>query len=261
VRRTPGRPGLNGVVRLNILISGASSGLGAEMARQFKALGRNVALCARRTERLERLRDELQATGQAGSATVQTLDVDDHDAVFKVFQAFDEELGGLDRAIVNAGLTDGYPIGTGRFAVNRTTAFTNFVSGLAQCEAAMEIFRRRGSGHLVVISSVSAFRGMRRHGSAYAASKVAIAHLAEGIRSDVIGSGIRVTTIYPGVIRTDGSVGRHGNPFAADLRPGVAAMVRAIEREPGEATVPFWPWAGVGFLLRHAPLRVLAKVW
>jgi NADP-dependent 3-hydroxy acid dehydrogenase YdfG len=249
------------MVRLNILISGASSGLGAEMTRHFQALGRNVAICARRTERLEQLRDELQTAGQAGSVTMQTLDVDDHDAVFKVFHAFDEELGGLDRVIVNAGLSDGYPIGTGRFAVNRTTAFTNFLSGLAQCEAAMEIFRRRGRGHLVVISSLSAFRGMRRHGSTYAASKAALTTLAEGIRSDVVGTRIKVTTIHPGIIRTDGRSGLSRIPFWTSTDAGVAAMVRAIEREPSEATVPFWPWAGVGFLVRHAPLRLLAKLW
>ena len=230
------------------------------MARQFAALGRNVAICARRTERLEQLRDELEGVGQ-GRVTVRTLDVDDHDAVFKVFHDFDEELGGLDRAIVNAGVTDGYPIGTGRFAVNRTTAITNFLSGLAQCEAAMEIFRRRGTGHLVVISSLGAVRGMRRHGSAYAASKAAMTHLAEGIRSDVLGTGIRITTIHPGIIRTDANPGLASIPYHSTIAPGVAAIVRAIEREPSEATVPFWPWAGVGFLLRHAPLRVLSKMW
>jgi NADP-dependent 3-hydroxy acid dehydrogenase YdfG len=248
-------------MRLNILISGASSGLGAEMARQFTALGRHVGICARRTERLERLRDELRSTAPTSNVAVHTLDVDNHDAVFKVFHAFDEELGGLDRVIVNAGSMDGYPIGTGRFAVNRATAFTNFLSGLAQCEAAMEIFRRRGSGHLVVISSICAVRGMGRHGSAYAASKAAMTTLAEGIRSDVAGTAIRVTTIHPGSIRTEAANGFRAIPFRTNLTPGVAAMVRAIEHEPSEATVPLWPWAGIGFLVRHAPRRVLAKVW
>jgi NAD(P)-dependent dehydrogenase (short-subunit alcohol dehydrogenase family) len=102
---------------------------------------------------------------------------------------------------------------------------------------------------------------MRRHGSAYAASKAAMTHLAEGIRSVVLGTGIRITTIHPGIIRTDANPGLASIPYHSTIAAGVAAIVRAIEREPSEATVPFWPWAGVGFLLRHAPLRVLSKMW
>jgi NADP-dependent 3-hydroxy acid dehydrogenase YdfG len=249
------------VVRSNILITGASSGLGAEMARQFTALGRNVALCARRTERLEQLKDELGSAWPNCHVAIRTLDVNDHESVFKTFHELDEELGGLDRVIVNAGVSGGYPVGTGRFEVNRATVCTNFLSGLAQCEAAMEIFRERGDGHLAVISSLSAMRGMRRHGSAYAASKAAMTNLAEGIRSDVYGTRIRVTTIFPGIIRTEGSDGLQTIPFRADIKLGVAAMVRAMEREARDAVAPVWPWAGIGFLVRHAPLRLLARVW
>src|SRR6476659_1801862 len=99
-------------VRTNILITGASSGLGAEMARQFADLGRNIAICARRTDRLKQLADEL-ATGHPESKVAsRTLDVDDHESVFQTFQEFDEEMGGLDRIVVNAGLGEGYPVGT-----------------------------------------------------------------------------------------------------------------------------------------------------
>lgn len=93
--------------RRRILITGASSGLGAEMARQFAAKGHDLALCARRVEHLEKLRDEL---GDAVSVTVHALDVNDHDAVFRVFrEAADAHGGGLDRVIVNAGLGKGAP--------------------------------------------------------------------------------------------------------------------------------------------------------
>ncbi|HCT77472.1 MAG TPA: short chain dehydrogenase [Micromonosporaceae bacterium] len=247
-------------VRRNILITGASSGLGAEMARQFAALGRNVALCARRTSRLEQLRDELHAAFPLSTVAIRTLDVDDHHAVFDTFREFDKELGGIHRVIVNAGLGDGYPVGTGRFAVNRATAFTNFVSGLAQCEAAMEIFRERGAGHLVLIASVSAFRGRRRHSTAYAASKAAIATLAEGICADVLHMPIQVSTIFPGFIHSEMTATAGHTPFIVDTSVGVAAIVRAIERERRTATVPMWPWLPVGWLLRHVPLRVIARL-
>ena len=101
-------------VRNNILITGASSGLGMEMARQFAAKGRNLALCARRSERLGELKAELEERHSVQVA-VRTLDVCDHDAVFEVFRAFDVELGGLGRVIVNAGIGKGKPLGTGYF--------------------------------------------------------------------------------------------------------------------------------------------------
>src|SRR5882762_276904 len=161
-------------MRKNILITGASSGLGAEMARQFAALGRNLALCARRTDALETLRDELLAAYPGITVSIAKLDVNDHDAVFTVFHAFADELGTLDRVIVNAGLGKGQPIGTGSFHANKQTAETNFVGALAQCEAAMEIFRKQNAGHLVVISSVSALRGFPGNTTTYAATKAGV---------------------------------------------------------------------------------------
>ena len=87
-------------VRQNILITGASSGLGEGMAREFAGLGRNLALCARRTDRLEALRDELQAAAPQIRVSLHALDVNDHEAVFRVVRACAEEFGSLDRVIV-----------------------------------------------------------------------------------------------------------------------------------------------------------------
>lgn len=247
-------------MRQRILITGASSGLGAEMARQFAAMGRDLALCARRLDRLERLRTEILAAHPAASVQVRKLDVDDHDAVFTVFAELAESMGGLDRVIVNAGLGKGARIGTGRFDTNRDTVMTNMVSALAQCEAAMEIFRAAGTGHLVVISSMSAMRGLPRTLSAYAASKAGIAVLAEGIRADVLGSKIAVTTIYPGYIRSEmNDQVAQRTPLMAGTEAGVRAIVRAVEREPAKAAVPPWPWKPLGVVMRHAPLRLIRR--
>ncbi|MGQ0839736.1 SDR family oxidoreductase [Actinokineospora sp.] len=248
------------MTRKNILITGASSGLGEEMARQFAAKGRNLALAARRTDRLEELRVELVQANPGITVVVRALDVNDHDAVFKVFGEFRTELGDIDRVIVNAGLGKGQSIGTGHFHANKQTAETNFVAALAQCEAAMEIFRARNAGHLVVISSMSAMRGMPRNLSTYAATKAGIAALAEGIRADMLGKPIEVTTIYPGYIRSEMNSTLKKTPLMVDTVPGVRAMVRAIEREPATACVPGWPWSVVGFAMRTLPLGVVAKM-
>lgn len=245
---------------MNILITGASSGLGAEMARQFAGRGHDLALCARRADRLDALRDEILARHPDRRVVVRPLDVDDHDAVFVVFRELATELDGLDRVIVNAGLGKGAAVGTGRFDANKQTITTNLVSGLAQCEAAMEHFRATGRGHLVVVSSVSAVRGLPRTMTAYAASKAGIATVAEGIRAEMIGSPIKVTTLFPGYIESEMNERvAQRTPLTASTTDGVRAMVRAIEREVAQAVVPPWPWRPLAAVLRHAPLRVLRR--
>lgn len=130
-----------------VLITGASAGLGEEMARQFADLGYDLALCARRTERLDALAAEITArTGRR--VETAALDVTDADAVPAVFEEFAASFGSIDRVVVNAGIGKGAALGTGRADANRATAMTNFVGALTQTEAALEIFRRQQRGHL-----------------------------------------------------------------------------------------------------------------
>jgi short-subunit dehydrogenase len=247
-------------LRQNILITGASSGLGEGMAREFAAKGRNLALCARRTDKLIALKEELLAKHPGIRISVRALDVNDHAQVFEVFKAFKEELGTIDRVIVNAGLGKGQPIGKGRFDANLQTAQTNFVAALAQCEAAVEIFRAQNSGHLVSISSMSAMRGLARNLTTYAATKAALAHLTEGIRAELMRTPIKVSTIYPGYIETELSSKAQKTSLMVDSASGCRALVAAIEREPAKACVPAWPWTLVGWFMRNAPLGWVSKM-
>jgi short-subunit dehydrogenase len=180
--------------------------------------------------------------------------------VFTVFRAFRDELGSLDRIIVNAGIGKGQPLGTGYFWANRQTAETNFVAALAQCEAAVEILRAQNAGHLVTISSMSALRGLPRNLTTYAASKAALAALTEGIRAELLRTPIRVSTIYPGYIRSEINEKVKKAPFIVDTATGCRALVAAIEAEKREAYVPRWPWAPLGFLMKRLPLSLVAKM-
>jgi short-subunit dehydrogenase len=250
-------------MRKNIVISGASSGLGAGMAREFAARGCDLALCARRLDRLQQLKSELETAHPLIKIAIRALDVTQYDDVFTTFRAFQNELGTLDRVIVNAGIGEGVPVGKGGFARNRAIIETNFLAALAQCEAAVEIFRAQGAGHLVVISSMSAFRGLRSGLTAYAASKAGVAALTEGIRADMLRKpAIKVTTIFPGYMRTEMNQDADPahTPFLIDGETGARLIARAIEREPATAIVPWWPWAPVGYLMRRAPLSWVAKV-
>jgi short-subunit dehydrogenase len=242
-----------------VLITGASSGLGAEMARQFADLGHDLALCARRTERLEELRTELVERHPGRRIVVKALDVTDDDAVFAVFKEFAAELGTVDRVVVNAGVGKGAPLGTGRHDANRQTALTNFVGALAQTEAAMQIFRAQDSGHLVMISSMSAVRGMPRSMTTYGATKAGAAHLAEGLRAELAGGPIKVTVLYPGWIASEMNEGNRSRMLTSTEK-GVRAMVSAIEKEKDSACVPALPWAPLSIVLRHAPMPLFRRM-
>lgn len=242
-----------------VLITGASAGLGEEMARQFADLGYDLALCARRTERLDALAAEITArTGRR--VETAALDVTDADAVATVFDRFAEKFGSIDRVVVNAGIGKGAALGTGRADANRATAMTNFVGALTQTEAALEIFRRQQRGHLVLISSMSALRGMRKAMTTYAATKAGVAALAEGLRSERI-PGLDVSVIYPGYIRSE--MNAHVEQkvrFMVDTPTGVRSMVEAIEKRRLQAYVPAWPWVPIGALMKVLPLSVVRKL-
>ncbi|MCQ4121872.1 SDR family oxidoreductase [Rhodococcus tibetensis] len=243
-----------------IVITGASSGLGEEMARQFAALGYNLGLCARRIERLTALRDELTAAHPGITVEIADLDVTDDETVRVVFEHFRAAFGTIDRVIVNAGSGVGAALGTGGHAANRTTAMTNFVGALAQSDHALTIFREQGRGHLVLISSMSALRGMRRSMTTYAASKAGVAALAEGLRSENI-PGVEISVIYPGYIRSEmTAAAADRTKFMVDTTPGVRAMVQAIERRKSKAYVPRWPWGAVAVAMKNLPLPIVRKL-
>ena len=244
-------------MRKRILITGASSGLGAGMARAFAAQGRDLALCARRVGRLEELRDELTAAHPGCTVAIAELDVNDHAAVPTVFADLATELGGLDRVIVNAGLGKGAALGTGRLDANIATVETNLVAALVQIESALEIFRAAGDGHLVLVSSVLGNRGVPGVRAAYAASKAGVSSLGESLRAEFAGGPIAVTVLEPGYIESEMTGRAGGSKMMVDNATGVAAMVAAIERERGRAIVPAWPWTPVVAAMKLAPTRLV----
>ncbi|MEO6794725.1 MAG: SDR family oxidoreductase [Mycobacterium sp.] len=243
------------MTRQKILITGASSGLGAGMARAFAARGRDLALCARRTDRLDELKAELMQQYPGINVAVAALDVNDHDEVPKVFTKLADELGGIDRVIVNAGIGKGAPLGSGKLWANTATLETNLVAALVQIETAIEMFNAAGGGHLVLISSVLGNKGVPGVKAAYAASKAGLSSLGESLRAEYSGGPIKVTVLEPGYIESEMTAKSTSTMLMVDNETGVKAMVAAIERETGRAVVPPWPWAPLAWLMRRMPPR------
>ena len=191
------------MTRQKILITGASSGLGAGMARAFAAKGRDLALCARRLDRLDELKAELTQRHPDITVAVAALDVNDHDQVPKVFAELEDQLGGIDRIIVNAGIGKGAPLGSGKLYANKQTIETNLVAALVQIETAVEMFKNTGGGHLVLISSVLGNKGVPGVKAAYAASKAGVSSLGESLRAEYPNGPIKVTVLEPGYIESE----------------------------------------------------------
>ena len=230
------------------------------MARVWAADGRDLVLCARRLPELDRLRDELLGEHPGRTILIKPLDVNDRVAVDRVFSEARAELGGLDRVVANAGVGRGEPIGVGSGEANYATAQTNFLGVLNQAEAALAEFRRVNAGHLVVMSSMASLRGLRGGVTVYAASKAAVANLAEGLRSDLWETPITVTSLHPGYIKTAMTEANPELRLAAPLESATAELVRVVEEERPRAYVPAWPWAPLSLVMKYMPLGVFRRL-
>jgi len=231
-----------------IFITGASSGLGAELARHYAARGAVLGLVARRGAALEALVAELQT-----SCFAYPLDVSDAAALSAAAADFISRAGVPDLVIANAGISVGtlteqvedLPVFSRVMAVNVLGMVYTFQPFIA----AMRRIRR---GRLVGIGSVAGIRGMPGAG-AYCASKAAAIAYLESLRVELFGSGIGVTSIVPGYIATPmTAVNPYPMPFLLPAAVAARRIARQIDRGASYAVVP-WQMAIVAKLLRLLP--------
>lgn len=242
-----------------ILITGASAGIGYHLAKAFARRGYHLALAARRLEPLAALKAEIQQAHPELKVEIATLDVAQLDTVAPVVEAFAAQFGGLDIVVANAGVGDGGGmIGTGGFARDAAVIQINVLGAMATLDAAIAVFRRQKRGQVVAVASVAAARGLPGAG-AYSTSKAAIAMYADTARSELHGSGISVTTLYPGYIDTDMNRRMKSRPFLITVEDGAERIAELIERRVQASAVPGFPWSWVMRLLRVLPTSLIAK--
>ena len=240
------------------LLTGASSGIGAALARQLASQGYDLALAARRTDDLQRLADELQQA-HAIRAVVLPLDVTDYAACQQAIQAAHDALDGLDGVIANAGIGLSGKAGSERFERYRQTLETNLLGAIACLDAATHLFRQQGHGHLVAIASVAGKRGLPAS-AGYSASKAGLISYMQSLELELYRSPIATTTtILPGYIDTPINQNAGPRPFLIDVEQGARLIARHIEKRSRSAYVPGWPWALIGRLLPWLPTSLLAK--
>lgn len=241
----------------SVLITGATRGLGENLARHFAERGYRLALTGRKQHDLDRLGEELE--GKAAGIVLETLDVTDFDSIAPVINRCAERLNGLDIVVVNAGVANPTPVGKGHFELMRQIIEVNLTGAIATCEAAVELFRSQGRGHVVGISSIAGVRGMRGNG-AYCASKAGLSRYLEALRLETRRDSIVVTDLAPGYIDTDLNRSLASRPFLVSAEKGTGIMVDLIERQVGFRYVPPWPWSLVSQVLKWLPDSVLAKM-
>jgi NADP-dependent 3-hydroxy acid dehydrogenase YdfG len=184
-----------------VVVTGASAGIGRAIAERFLKQGHHVAVLARRADRLT---DLVDAFG-ADRVRVLAADVRDRDAVQQAFESL-----AIDALVNNAGLSLGLGATDDGDPDDWRTMLDTNIEGLLTCtRAALPGMRAAGAGHIINIGSLAAeypFFG----GNVYAASKAFVHHLSANLRVDVQGSGIRVTCVAPGMVRSEFALVRFG---------------------------------------------------
>ena len=180
------------------VVTGASSGIGEATARLLAQKGCNVALAARRENRLQDLAAEL---GE-GAFAVPT-DVTDPAACEALVSRAVERFGSVDVLVANAGLGLYGSIPDGNPEDWRRMFEVNVLGVLYATRAAVRHMLERGSGDIVIVSSLAGRRVPTADGTVYAATKHALTAVAEGLRMDVSARGVRVINVEPGLVRTE----------------------------------------------------------
>ncbi len=246
---------------LNVFITGASSGIGAALARQYAAGGATVGLVARNEEKLRALVESLPGDPKRHFAL--PADVTKREEIFEAAASFEKLSGGATLVIANAGMSHGVK--------------TEFVEDLDVLEAVYRLnvfamaytfhafigpMKARGSGRLVGIGSVAGIRGLPGS-EAYCASKSAVITYCESLRVEMQKYGIGVTTLCPGFVRTPLTAKNpYKMPFILEPDEFARQAVEAIRQGKSYAVIP-WQMGVLAKILRMLPNplfdRILAK--
>lgn len=237
------------------LITGASSGIGAALARRLAAQHTEVVLAARREDALRELAEEIRAGG--GAARIEVLDVSDPERTEARVRELDEELS-FELVVANAGIGGSRWSGKLGWADCKPIIDVNVSGAVATLTGAIPGMVARGTGHLVGVSSVAQYRGLPKS-AAYCASKAFLSVFLEALRIDLHGAGISVTDVRPGFVDTPMTEDMKSKPFAVDVESAAKTIAKAIARK--RKVVVFPPqMAAIGHMLELMPSAIYEPV-
>jgi short-subunit dehydrogenase len=231
-----------------VFITGASSGLGAALAKQYAAQGHTLGLLARRRDRLHEL-----ASSLPGRHYLYVVDVQDRDELHAAAYNFIEQVGEVDVVIACAGISAGtLTEEVDDFAVFKAIFETNVMATVSTFEPFVPQMIKRQSGTLVGIASVAGVRGLPGAGG-YSASKSAVTTYCESLRLELKPHNVGVVTIAPGFIRTEMTEKNpYHMPFLMNAEVFAVKALAAIQQKKSYVVIP-WQMGVVGKLLRLLP--------
>ena len=225
-----------------VLVTGASAGIGAGIARRMAAEGAVVGICARRHDRLEEVLADCRA--HSPDSRMWVVDLSDLDAVDRFAAEADAELGGVDVLVNNAGIPKRRHVRDLTPDVVESVMSINYFSPIRLTLALLPGMLQRDHGHIVNISSIAGRLGPPRE-AAYSSTKAALTAWSESMAVDLDGTGVTVHVVNPGIIDTELFQLPDNEPSLADLDAlpveAVAdAVVRQLEEGTFEIFVPEW---------------------
>ena len=238
------------------VITGASSGIGGARAKALAAEGCKVGLVARRREQLAALAQEIEQAG--GAAAYAPADVAEREPTLAAIRAVAEQLGPVDLLVANAGV--GAPTRLEPLNVHDVEKMfrVNVLGVVYAIEAVLPAMLARGRGHLAAVSSMAAYKGLPGE-SGYTASKAAVNNYLEGLRIQLRGRNIAVTTICPGFVKTPMTdVNEFKMPFLLTADDAARRIVRALRRRKKVFNFP-WQMALLMKLTAWLPDWVVAR--
>jgi short-subunit dehydrogenase len=225
-----------------VLITGASSGIGRTLAVELAGRGARLGLLARRADVLEEMVGEAEKAG--GRALALPADVRDAEAVRGMADRLRSEFGPIDVLVANAGVGATTHAKELRADEVAEVININLLGAVNSAVAVLPEMVARGHGQLVAISSLAAYRGLPKSG-AYCASKAALSAFFESLRLDLHDTGVDVTIIHPGFIKTALTAGRHAKmPYLMELQDATRKILRAIEARKKSYAFP-WQLASI----------------
>ena len=240
------------------IIVGASSGIGAALARRLAAEGNRLALLARRADLLAALCDEINTASVEKRAFPYVHDVTDYDSIPGLLQDITAKLGGLDLFIYNAGISFPSDMEHYEFEKDRRVTEVNYLGALAWLNQVAAMFYQLKAGQIVGISSVAGERG-RVGKPAYNASKAALNFYLESLRNRLTRRGVHVLTVKPGYVLTGMTSDLKNPPFAIPPERAAADICKAIHRRRQVIyTAPIWGL--VMLVVRNIPSIIFRRL-
>ena len=233
---------------LKVVITGASSGIGEALAREYAGRGATLALIARRADLLAELKNTLPAT-----VATYAADVREAQAMQQAADDFVSRFGCPNVVIANAGISRGTLTEKAEdLEAYQNILDTNIMGMVKTFQPYLERMREERRGTLVGIASISGFRGLPGAG-AYSASKSAVISYLESLRVELRGSGVSVLTVCPGYVATAMTANNpYPMPFIISAEAAAKKIIRAIDQQRKFLVIP-WQMAFLGRILKILP--------